>query len=88
MVIKELKVLNELGIHARVASKLVRCAKSFKCSVNARKGDKLFDLKNVLGVMTINAKCGELVLVELEGIDEEAAAIEIERLFEDKFGEK
>lgn len=88
MIIKELKVLNELGIHARVASKLVRCAKSFKCSVNARKGGELFDFKNVFGVMTINAKCGELVLVEFDGIDEDAAAKEIERLFEDKFGEK
>jgi phosphotransferase system HPr (HPr) family protein len=88
MIIKELKVLNELGIHARVASKLVRCAKSFECSVNARKGDKLFDFKNVFGVMTINAKYGDLVLIEFEGNDEEAAVIEIEKLFEDKFGEK
>ncbi len=88
MVIKELTVLNELGIHARVASKLVRCSKNFNCSINARKGGKLFDLKNVLGVMTINAKNGEVVLIEFNGSDEEAAAVEIEKLFADKFGEK
>lgn len=88
MLIKELKVLNELGIHARVASKLVRCAKEFGCSINARKDGNLFDLKNIFGVMTINAKCGETVSVEFDGNDEEAAAKEIDKLFEDKFGEK
>lgn len=88
MITKELQVLNELGIHARVASRLVRCASSFKSTVLAKKESRVFDLKNVLGVMTLNTKYGEWVTVELDGPDEVEAAQAIEDLFAIKFGEK
>jgi phosphotransferase system HPr (HPr) family protein len=60
MITKELKVLNELGIHARVASRIVRCASGFESSVLVKKDGGLFDLKTVLGVMTLNTKYGNL----------------------------
>lgn len=88
MLIQELTVLNELGIHARVASRLVRCANNFACSVTAKKGGKDYDLKNVIGIMTLNAKCGEPVTIEYDGTDEKEAAEAVKHLFETKFGEK
>lgn len=88
MLIQELTVRNELGIHARVASRLVRCANNFKSSVVAKKGGKEYDLKNVIGIMTLNAKCGESVTIEFEGEDEKEAAEAVKDLFEIKFGEK
>jgi phosphocarrier protein HPr len=88
MIIQELKVLNELGIHARVASRLVRCASGYKSNVLAKKEGRSFDLKNVLGVMTLNTKYGEAVTIEIEGPDETEAAQAIEELFAIKFGEK
>lgn len=87
MIIQKLKVLNELGIHARVASRLVRCASSFESSIYGKKEDKLYNLKNVLGVMTFNAKCNEVVTIEIDGSDEEEAAQAVQHLFEIKFGE-
>ncbi|HYE67202.1 MAG TPA: HPr family phosphocarrier protein [Anaerovoracaceae bacterium] len=87
MITKKLTVLNELGIHARVASRIVRCASGFESSINVKKEGGLFDLKTVLGVMTLNAKCGESLLVEIEGSDETEAANTIEELFAIKFGE-
>lgn len=88
MIIKELKVLNELGIHARVASRLVRCASGYESSINANKNGNVHDLKNVLGVMTLNTKCGEMVQIEVSGPDEVEAAEAIEHLFAIKFGER
>jgi phosphotransferase system HPr-like phosphotransfer protein len=38
--------------------------------------------------MTLNVKCGESVMIEIEGEDEDAAAMAIEKLFAEKFGEK
>jgi phosphocarrier protein len=87
MVIQELKVSNELGIHARVACRLVRCANSFASSITAKKGDKDIDLKNVIGIMTLNAKCGDSVTIEYDGPDENEAAEAVKHLFEIKFGE-
>jgi phosphocarrier protein HPr len=88
MIIQELKVLNELGIHARVASRLVRCVCSFESSVCAKKEDREYNLKNVLGVMTLNAKCNEIVTIEIDGTDEAQAAQAIQQLFAIKFGER
>jgi phosphocarrier protein HPr len=88
MIIQQLKVLNELGIHARVASRLVRCASSFESSINGKKENKFYNLKNVLGVMTLNSKCNEVVTIEIDGPDEVEAAQAIKQLFEIKFGEK
>ncbi|MEM1486330.1 HPr family phosphocarrier protein [Oscillospiraceae bacterium PP1C4] len=88
MLTKQLPVINELGLHARVACRIVRCAGEFQSSVVAIKNDKSFDLKNVTGVITVNAKCGDVLTVQFDGADEEQAAKTIEELFAEKFGEK
>ena len=88
MITQEFEVLNELGIHARVASRLVRCAVSFASSIQAKKDGMSFDLKNVLGVMMLNTKYGEKVIIEFDGPDEAEAAQAISELFAIKFGEK
>lgn len=88
MVTKQLEVLNELGLHARVASRIVREMKKFESSVTVRKEGRAYDLKNVTGVITVNAKLGDVLTVEFAGSDEEAAAEAVEILFINKFGEK
>lgn len=87
MTVEKLEVLNELGIHARVASRLVRCARGFESSVIAKKDGCDYDLKSVTGIMMLNAKCGELVTVEIDGPDEDEASKSIRDLFAIKFGE-
>jgi phosphocarrier protein len=88
VVAKELEVTNELGLHARVASRVTRAARGFKSSVTVQKSGKAFDLKNVTGVLTVNARKGDILTVEFEGEDEKAAAEAIAELFAAKFGEK
>jgi len=88
MIIKQFEVLNELGLHARVASRIVREMRKFESSVIVKKGDREFDLKNVTGVITSNAKRGDIVTIEINGADEEIAADGLELLFKNKFGEK
>lgn len=88
MVKKELEVRNELGLHARVASKLSRCVQSYDCEVYAERNEKRYNLGSVLGVMTTGAKKGEVLQVIFEGVDEEAAALAVEKLFVEKFGER
>jgi len=88
MITKQLEVLNELGFHARVASRIVREVRKFESSVIVKKDGKAFDLKNVTGVITANVKKGDVLTVEFCGADEEATAEGLEKLFIDKFGEK
>lgn len=88
MIVKQLYVLNELGIHARVASRITRCCGKFNSRIESVKGGTRFNLKNVLSVMTMNVKCGEFIDIEVEGDDEEEAVKAVELLFAEKFGEK
>ena len=88
MLIKQLEVLNELGLHARVASRIVREMRKFQSSVTVLKEGKSYDLKNVTGVITVNAKRGDILTIEFDGKDEEEAAAAAEALFLNKFGEK
>jgi phosphocarrier protein len=88
MIEKRLPVLNELGIHARVASKITRCCQAFASNIEAVNECGSYNIKNVLSVMTLNVKYGESVLVKVEGPDEEVAAEALEKIFADKFGEK
>ena len=49
MVVKELQVQNQLGFHARVASRITRCASGFESLVCVKKNGKSYDLKSVTG---------------------------------------
>jgi phosphocarrier protein len=88
MLIRQFEVLNELGFHARVASRIVREVRKFESSVIVKKEGRSFDLKNVTGVITANVKRGDIVTIEFNGPDEDAAAEGLEVLFKNKFGEK
>ncbi len=87
MVVKELQVLNKLGFHARVASRITRSVSAFQSSVKVKKDGKSYDLKGVTGVIMTNAKCGDVLTIEIDGPDEEAAAEALTALFAEKFGE-
>lgn len=87
MVVKELQVLNKLGFHARVASRITRSVSAFQSSVNVKKDGRSYDLKGVTGVIMSNAKCGDVLTIEISGPDEEAAAEALTALFAEKFGE-
>jgi len=87
MVVKELQVLNKLGFHARVASRITRSVSAFQSSVQVKKDGRSYDLKGVTGVIMTNAKCGDVLTIEIDGPDEEAAAEALTALFAEKFGE-
>ncbi|MEH7253999.1 HPr family phosphocarrier protein [Neobacillus niacini] len=88
MIVEQFEVLNELGFHARVASRIVRELRKFESNVIVKKEGKDFNLKSVLGVMTVNAKKGDVVTIEFSGSDEAAAVEAVRVLFLNKFGEK
>ena len=88
MTVKVFEVLNELGFHARVASRIVREARNFDSSIIVHRNGRAFDMKNVTGVIMTGAKNGDSVAIEFDGADEVEAASAFEDLFLSKFGEK
>lgn len=75
-------IKDEIGIHARPAGLLVKCAVKFSSSVTVSKGEKSADAKKLFALMGLGAKCGDSVTVTVSGDDEDDAAKEIKCFFE------
>lgn len=88
MIQTELTVQNQLGLHARVASCIVRQAKTFTSEIYISKNEKKYNLKSAIGVITANAKYQNKLCVVFDGPDEQAASQAIAQLFVQKFGEE
>ncbi|MDR1389358.1 MAG: HPr family phosphocarrier protein [Treponema sp.] len=79
----EYTVCDELGLHARPAGRLVRCAKSFLSRIRVICNGKSGDAKRLIGLMKIEIKKGERVLFEINGDDEKAAEEKLQRFCRD-----
>ena len=80
---------NKLGLHLRAASKLSNLATNFQCDIVISNGDgNQINAKSVLGVTLLAAAFGTSVYIEASGKDEKEAILEIEKLFNNKFGEE
>ncbi|NLT68320.1 MAG: HPr family phosphocarrier protein [Acidobacteria bacterium] len=90
MIRQSLLVVNNLGLHARAAAKLVRLASSFASEIYLSREDasQQIDSKSILGVLMLAAKKGTRLVVSVEGHDEAEAVEAIRRLFESRFGEE
>lgn len=84
---KTLKIQNELGLHARAATKFVQLASKYPCDVTIAKDGNEVNGKSIMGVLTLAATCGSTVKVSCEGTDAQEAMQAIEQLIDAKFNE-
>lgn len=87
MISEPVTVINKLGLHARAATRLVKCASGFEAEVNVIRGTRVVNAKSIMGVLTLAAARGTDLLVEAHGPDEKAALQAVIGLFNDYFGE-
>jgi phosphocarrier protein len=84
---RTLKIQNELGLHARAATKLVQLASKYPCEVTVTKDGHEVNGKSIMGVLMLVASKGTSVTVRAKGDRCEEAVLAIAQLIEDKFGE-
>ena len=77
-----LQIINELGLHARAATKLVQAASKFPCDVTVSKDGHEVNGKSIMGVVMLAAGEGSKLKVTLEGHDAAQAMQELDTLFE------
>ena len=85
---KKFTVMNRLGLHARPAAMFVQTTNKFKSSVKVRKGDQEVDGKSIMGLMMLAAEEGSSLLILANGPDEGDVLTTLDKLFNDRFGEK
>lgn len=89
MLERKVKIVNQLGLHARAAAQLVKFASSFQSIITLKRADNsvIADAKSILSVLTLAAPKGTEIFVTVEGVDEEKALNSIEEIFYSGFGE-
>ena len=84
---REVKIVNELGLHARPAAEFVRTANVFRSQISVIKGEKRFSAKSIIEVLIANLNCGDTAIIEAEGPDSRSAIAALAKLvseFNDK----
>ena len=87
LVVRELKIVNPLGLHARPAALFVKAATRFESDITVEKEGNTVSGKSVMGLMTLEVGAGSMLRVTAEGPDAEEALDELQHLVDSKFFE-
>ena len=88
MIEKEVKIINNAGLHTRPAATIVKLAAKYKSEFFIHKDDLHINGKSIIGVMTLAAEKGSTLKLTFDGEDEKDAAKEIVDYFERGFDEE
>ena len=88
LVERTLVIVNELGLHARAATKFVQVAGKFPCDVTVEKDGHEVNGKSIMGVLMLVASKGTTIVVRGKGAQAADAVAALAKLVEDRFGEE
>lgn len=83
------RIVNQLGLHARASAQLVRLAGNYKSRIILKNAIRNIeaDSKSILSLLTLSASIGTQLNLKVEGEDEKLAFEAISELFSNGFGE-
>jgi phosphocarrier protein HPr len=82
------EIVNELGLHARAAAKLVRLAEGFTSTIEVAKEGQRADAKSIMGLLLLCGIRGSKLTVRASGADAAEAIQAIGELIGGRFGEE
>jgi phosphocarrier protein HPr len=84
---RELMVINQAGLHLRVASKIVKLLNDFNCDAAISFDGRVANGKSIMSLTQLIAPPGSILKLKITGPDAYRAAVELEKLFRNKFEE-
>jgi phosphocarrier protein len=85
---EQMVVVNPLGMHARPAAKVVQTVLQFASDVHFQLNSHRVNAKSIMGLLTLAAAQGSVVLVTCKGADAQAALDAVRELFASGFGDE
>ncbi|MBQ2604760.1 MAG: HPr family phosphocarrier protein [Acutalibacteraceae bacterium] len=73
MLVKEVLVENQVGLHARPATFFIQKANEFKATIWVEKEERRVNAKSLLGVLSLGIIGGTVIKIIADGSDEELA---------------
>ena len=80
MLSRDVKIVIEVGLHARPATFFIQKANTFKSSIWIEKEDRRVNAKSLLGVLSMGIVKGTVVTLIADGEDETTALDGLEKL--------
>jgi phosphocarrier protein HPr len=80
-------IINDLGLHARAATKLVQLASKYPCDVSLTHAGQTANAKSVMGVLLLCGSKGTVVDVTATGEHADECVKAIGELIASRFGE-
>jgi phosphocarrier protein len=87
VIVYELVIENQSGLHARPAAAFVKMANNFRAEITVTKDDDSVNGKSIMGLLTLAAARGTKLVIEIEGDDAIEAVDAIQSLVEGNFNE-
>jgi len=87
IVVYELVIENQSGLHARPAAAFVKTANRFRAEITVTKDGDSVNGKSIMGLLTLAAARGTKLVIEAEGDDATEAVDAIQSLVEGNFNE-
>ena len=81
------EIVNELGLHARAATKLVQLAARYPCEIEIGRDGQRANAKSVMGVLLLCGAKGSVLDIRARGERADDAVEAIVALIAAKFGE-
>ena len=88
MIEREATIVNQEGLHARPAARIVRLASNFTAEIELSKDGVDVNGKSIMGVMMLAAEFGSTITIKADGGDSEAAIEALRALVAGGFGEE
>ena len=84
---KKIKIMNDLGLHARAAARIVELDKQYKSQLSLKRGDREADGSSILSILTLSCPKGTEIEARIVGEDSEDFMENLSQLLEQRFGE-
>ena len=84
---RELKIVNEKGLHARASARFVEVVEAHDAQAEVRRDGMRVSGDSIMGLLMLAASKGSTIEVETSGPEAERLADALEALVADRFGE-
>ncbi len=88
IVVRDVVIQNELGLHVRPASVFVQLSGKFRCDITVKKDEQMVDGKSIMQMLMLGAAKGQKLTIEALGEDAHEAVEALETLVNNHFEER
>jgi phosphocarrier protein len=85
--VREMRIVNRKGLHARATAKFVQCVEKFDAQIRVTRCGETVGGDSIMGILTLGAGLGSTITVSANGAQAREALNALDALVANRFGE-